>query len=258
MEERFAWILSGTTEGKGKGCVKKGLSTHYGTAKVRYIARELTTGVGLVRIAGIGIGTVGIAGIGGSACVGSSGVGSSGVGSSGVGSASVGLVLATLVWYRSEPRNTFGGFSPLVESRKVGCVGSAGDMGKTTVLSLFAASALGNELVAHLLVVTYCRAGMNGRLVRHIEESERWVTGTRRTGEISPRIVGSVVAVVVAGVVAVVIAAVGGTVVVRTGRAVLAAFARLGLLVRFLVFGRLAKLGPGAGFRVVRRQGYSG
>ena len=49
-----------------------------------------------------------------------------------------------------------------MESRKVGCIGSAGDMGKATVLTLFAASALGDELVAHGLVVSDCRAGMNG------------------------------------------------------------------------------------------------
>jgi hypothetical protein len=98
----------------------------------------------------VGIGTVRIAGIGGSACVGSPGVGSS----------AIGLALTTLVWYRCEPQNTFGGCSPLVESCKVGCIGSAGDMGKVTVLSLFAASALGDELVTHGLVVSYCRAGM--------------------------------------------------------------------------------------------------
>jgi hypothetical protein len=68
----------------------------------------------------------------------------------------------TLVWYRCKPRNTFGGCSPLVESRKVSCIGSAGDMGKVTVLSLFTASALGDELVTHGLVVSDCRAGMNG------------------------------------------------------------------------------------------------
>ena len=49
-----------------------------------------------------------------------------------------------------------------MESHKVGCIGSAGDMGKVTALSLFAASALGDELVTHGLVVSYCRAGMNG------------------------------------------------------------------------------------------------
>jgi hypothetical protein len=93
-----------------------------------------------------------IAGIGGSACVGSPGVGSS----------AIGLALTTLVWYKCKPRNSFGGCSPLVESHKVGCIGLTGDMGKVTVLSLFAASALGDELVAHWLVVSYCRAGMNG------------------------------------------------------------------------------------------------
>lgn len=60
-----------------------------------------------------------------------------------------------------------------------------------------------------------------------------------------------VVTVVVA---VVVVVAVGGTVVVGTDGTVLAAFAGLGLLVRILVVGRLAKLGPGAGFGVVRRQ----
>jgi hypothetical protein len=35
-------------------------------------------------------------------------------------------------------------------------------MGKVTVLSLFTASALGDELVTHGLVVSDCRAGMNG------------------------------------------------------------------------------------------------
>jgi hypothetical protein len=35
-------------------------------------------------------------------------------------------------------------------------------MGKATVLALFAASVLGDELVTHGLVVSYCRAGMNG------------------------------------------------------------------------------------------------
>lgn len=143
-----------------------------------------------------------------------------------------------------------------MESRKVGCVGSVGDMGETTVLSQFAASALGNELVAYRFVVSNCWAGKYSGRVFDVDKSVGWVTGTRRIGEVSPGIVGSVVAVVVAVtvVVAVVAIAVGGTVVVGTVGTVLGAFAGLGLLARILVVGRLAKLGPGAWFGVVRRQ----
>jgi hypothetical protein len=76
----------------------------------------------------------------------------------------------------------------------------------------------------------------------------------RCIGEVSPGIVGAIVAVVVTVVVAVVVVAIGGTVIVGTDGTVLAAFARLGLLVRILVVRRLVTLGPGAGFGVVQRQ----
>jgi hypothetical protein len=72
----------------------------------------------------------------------------------------------------------------------------------------------------------------------------------RHIGEVSPGIVGAIVAVVAT----VVVVAVGGTVIVGTDGTVLATFGGLGLLVRILVVGRLAMLGPGAGFGVVQRQ----
>jgi hypothetical protein len=71
----------------------------------------------------------------------------------------------------------------------------------------------------------------------------------RCIGEVSPGIVGAVVAVVV-----MVVVAIGGTVVVGTNGTVLAAFATLGLLVQILVVRHLVKLGPGAGFLVVQGQ----
>ena len=111
---------SGTTERQGKECVKKWLSTRYGTAGAKVLQGKLTTGVGLVRVAVVGIGTVGSADVGGSA----------GIGSSGVGSGAVGLSLTTLVRHWSGPRNTIGGFSPLVENREIGDGGSVGDMGE--------------------------------------------------------------------------------------------------------------------------------
>jgi len=238
---------SGTTERQGKECVKKGLSTRYGTAEAKVLQGKLTTGVGLVRVAVVGIGTVGIGIVGGSA----------GIGSSGVGSGAIGLALTTLVWYWSDPRDTVGGFSPLVENREIGDGGSVGDMGETAVLPLFAASTFGDELVANWLVVSYCRTGNHGCLVRHVEKSVGWVTGTRFVGEVSPTVVATVVVAVVvvaAAAVAVAVAAaigVGGAVVVVV---VPAAFLAFGFLVRILTVGRIAKLGPGAGFGVVRRQ----
>ncbi len=68
----------------------------------------------------------------------------------------------------------------------------------------------------------------------------------RHIGEVSPGIVGAIVAVVVMAVVAV-----GGTVVVGINGTVLAAFATLGLLVQILVVRHLVKLGPGAGFLIL-------
>jgi hypothetical protein len=35
MDKCFAWIGSRATEGQREECVKKGLSTHYGTTKAR-------------------------------------------------------------------------------------------------------------------------------------------------------------------------------------------------------------------------------
>jgi len=201
----------------------------------RKVARELTAGIGLVCVAGIGVGTTGIAGIGGSSCVGSSGVG---------------LVLATLVWNRCNPLDAVGGVGPTMKFHKVRCVTPAGDMSKGTVLTMFAAFAFTDELVTNLLVVSHSRAGDDGREVGRFDESQAWVTGTRTIGEISPGVIGSVVAVAVVGV-----TVVGTTIVepigVVTVGAVLISFAGLGFLARILVVGRLAKLCPRTGFGVV-------
>jgi hypothetical protein len=121
--------------------VKKGLSTHYGTAKVTKESKlgELTTGCGLTGGAlVVGIGATRIIGVGGTTIV--------------------GLVRTALGRIWCNPRDAFGGDGPTMERREVGCIAPGGDMFETAVSTAFAAATLDNEIVADLLSVAHVRA----------------------------------------------------------------------------------------------------